>query len=538
MIVSLAVPWFVERNPRDGYQPDMPAHLSKLLSDLEQAIPPGHRGGRAAFEALCEHLSEANLWQTRADQAASLLDGATRASRAVSASEVAQSLLDAVTQAMAAKRGFLGLIDATGTCRLAACSGAATADGFPALSTTIVEKALAGAPVVETDAGRGAHGGAASVMALGLKSVACFPLGTPRVTGFLYLDQPARSGHFDPFAEQLVSAWLPLFQEWIAAAHQREREADPFAELASESPGFRAVLDELRRVAPVRVTLLLHGETGTGKTRLAQVVHAASRRTGRMVVVSCPTIPRELFSAELFGSVKGAFTGSRDRKGFFEEADGGSLFLDEVDLMPADCQVKLLSALQDRTITRVGSTTPRAVDVRVIAAMSSEPAVAMEEGHLRRDLYYRLARVPIAVPPLRDRPEDLAPLARVLLTAFALEIGADVVPRLAEETLAKLRALSWPGNIRDLENVLCRAMLSSDGLVIRPDDIRTAQVAPTAGGATRNIQRRTRRGRVGEDEFRAAWGAANGDVQAAASALGVTVRSVYRYEEKFGSRLD
>ena len=207
-------------------------------------------------------------------------------------------------------------------------------------------------------------------------------------------------------------------QEEIKSVHN-------FEEIVGRSPALAAVLDKVRRVAPTDATVLIHGETGTGKELIARAIHSASRRRDKpLIKVNCAALPAGLVESELFGHEKGAFTGAIARRtGRFELADGGTIFLDEIGELPAETQAKLLRVLQEREFDRVGGTAPKKVDVRVIAATNRDLLKAVREKAFREDLYYRLSVFPIRLPPLRERPEDIPLLARFLLDKFAARIG-------------------------------------------------------------------------------------------------------------------
>jgi formate hydrogenlyase transcriptional activator len=230
----------------------------------------------------------------------------------------------------------------------------------------------------------------------------------------------------------------------------------------------RQVLAQVERVAPTEATVLLIGETGTGKGLLAETIHAHSQRNARtMIAVNCAALSPTLIEAELFGREKGAYTGALSRQaGRFELADGSTLFLDEVAELQLDLQAKLLRVLQDGQFERVGGTRPLRVDVRVIAASNRDLAKAVAAGQFREDLYYRLNAFPIMVPPLRERQEDIP----VLAWAFAREFGRALgkpVDRIPQEVMAALRRYAWPGNIRELRNAIERAIILGDSSTLR-----------------------------------------------------------------------
>lgn len=236
-------------------------------------------------------------------------------------------------------------------------------------------------------------------------------------------------------------------------------------EPVASSPAFLMCLERARAVAQTDATVLILGESGVGKELIARYVHAKSGRSDNtLVTVNCAAIPRDLFESEFFGHVKGAFSSAhRDRQGKFELATGGTLFLDEVGEIPPELQSKLLRALQQMTIERVGDDVTRHVDVRVIAATNRPLANEVNAGRFRRDLYYRLSTFPIEVPPLRDRPEDIVPLAASLIADIAVKLGKQP-PRLDAALIDLLRAHDWPGNVRELRNVLERALILNGDL--------------------------------------------------------------------------
>jgi Nif-specific regulatory protein len=238
----------------------------------------------------------------------------------------------------------------------------------------------------------------------------------------------------------------------------------------ARSRAMLAVFALSERAARSRATVLVTGETGTGKELLARSIHQASARAKRpFVAVNCAAVQETLLESELFGHVRGAFTGAdRDRKGLFEAADGGTLFLDEIGEMSASLQAKLLRALQEREIRPVGGTQPRRIDVRVIAATHRDLRAEIVRGRFREDLYYRLAVFPIRVPPLRDRPDDVLALAHHFLEVHGAAEGKRSL-ELSPEAAHLLQVYAWPGNVRELENEVQRAIALADpGETIAP----------------------------------------------------------------------
>jgi DNA-binding NtrC family response regulator len=246
----------------------------------------------------------------------------------------------------------------------------------------------------------------------------------------------------------------------------------PEVTIVAESEAMREVVAQATKVAPLDSTILLTGESGVGKGMLARLIHAQSARADQpFVTVSCPALPRELLESELFGHEKGAFTGAvRRRRGKIEAAKGGTLFLDEIGDLPLDLQPKLLNVLQDRQFQRLGGEETLEADVRVIAATNLELDVRMREGEFREDLYYRLSVIPIEVPPLRERLEELRGLSASMLDRIAKETGRRKT-KLSKEAMAAMQAYDWPGNVRQLENVLERSSAFCEGQVIELKDL-------------------------------------------------------------------
>jgi len=240
-----------------------------------------------------------------------------------------------------------------------------------------------------------------------------------------------------------------------------------FKEIVGRTPALAAVLENVRRVAPTDASVLITGQTGTGKELIARAIHSISKRRDQpLIKVNCAALPAGLVESELFGHEKGAFTGAIARRvGRFELADGGTIFLDEVGELSLDIQAKLLRVLQEREFDRVGGRMPQQVDVRVISATNRDLASAVREKTFREDLFYRLNVFPIELPPLRDRKEDIPLLAHYMLSKYAMQIGKPI-DGIGPETIERLQAYHWPGNIRELQNVLERAAILATGRVL------------------------------------------------------------------------
>ncbi len=296
---------------------------------------------------------------------------------------------------------------------------------------------------------------------------------------------------FRPFematVELAVARALTMGQVQRENRYLREEVTRGWGEFVGESPAMQSLYQLIRQVAPARSSVFVVGETGTGKELVARAVHQESGRQGLFVPINCAAIPEDLLESELFGYRKGAFTGAtQDRMGRFEVASGGTLFLDEVTEMPMGLQAKLLRVLQENRIERLGSHKPVDVDLRVVAATNRDPQQAVAEGRLRQDLFFRLNVVRLDVPPLRERVSDIPLLAAHFLDQYSRELGRPT-PGLDPEALAHLQAYAWPGNIRELENMMERAavLCQSDTVspVLLPDEVFnpvSASVQPSA----------------------------------------------------------
>jgi len=289
---------------------------------------------------------------------------------------------------------------------------------------------------------------------------------------------------------EVLRAQLQSENEYLRAG---ATGAEGFEDVVGESPALQKVLFQVEQVAPTNSTVLVLGETGTGKERIAQAIHVSSRRRDRpLVTVNCAALPPTLIESELFGHEKGAFTGAVSRKiGRFELAHGGTLFLDEIGELPFAEQAKLLRVLQEGKFERVGSSLTRKVDVRVIAASNRHLADAVRDGTFRQDLYYRLRVFPIEMPPLRTRKEDIPLLVWHFLGQLARTMGKKI-ERVPAATMARLVAYDWPGNIRELRNVLERAVVLSPVSALRLDalgeSLQAPAAAPTVEGGARRLE--------------------------------------------------
>jgi DNA-binding NtrC family response regulator len=282
-----------------------------------------------------------------------------------------------------------------------------------------------------------------------------------------YLSKPTRIEELDVLVRKAGEKGQ-LVRDNVAL-RARAPGAEPFAGILTRNAGMQDVLRIIERVAPTDSTVLILGESGTGKELVARAIHERSNRAERpFVPLHCGALPREVFESELFGHEKGAFTGAVSAKpGLVELADGGTLFLDEIGEMDPEVQVKLLRALETGTFFRVGGTRPRRVDVRVVAATNRDLAEAMRGGQFRQDLYYRINTITVTLPPLRDRPEDIALLAR----HFVERHTTYGVRRLGDRALGLLERYPWPGNVRELLHAIERAVILAQAEEIEPGDL-------------------------------------------------------------------
>jgi len=243
-----------------------------------------------------------------------------------------------------------------------------------------------------------------------------------------------------------------------------------------QSPAMREVVRTVGRIAPSDVTVLITGESGTGKEVIADLLHALGNRSkGQIIKVNCAALPRELIESELFGSVRGAFTGAHaDREGLFRQSEGGTLFLDEISEMPVDTQSKLLRVLQDNEVRPVGGKTTYKTDCRIIAATNRKPQEAIQAGKLREDLFYRISAISVHLPPLRERREDILPLANSFLKRFAAQANRSLTA-FKPAAVELLTAFDWPGNVRQLQNEIQRAVLLCEGAEIDASDLSISE---------------------------------------------------------------
>ena len=361
-------------------------------------------------------------------------------------------------------------------------------------------------------------------------------------------------GAFDyvtkPFDQTELSAAIAKAVRTHDSARANARSDVPGrAALVGDSPAMQDVLRVIDRVADTPSTVLITGESGTGKELVATALHeGSSRRNKPLIRINCAAIPKDLMESELFGYERGAFTGAVTTKpGRFELADGGSLFLDEIGEVPVEMQVKLLRALQESEFERVGGIKTTHVDVRLVAATNRDLAEDIEAGRFRKDLYYRLAVVPIVLPPLRDRTEDIPTLVEHFLRKYNRRLNKQI-DGVEPEALAALQAYAWPGNIRELENLVERVLLFADGPLIRlrdlPDSLRGAAAAtpfPSLGSAPpaeTGLKElvRARSAELEKDLITRALEDTGGNVTRAAKLLQISRKSLQTKMKEFGLR--
>ena len=402
--------------------------------------------------------------------------------------EQLESLMDAVIEATHAAKGFLVLLE-NGESKISVARhlGRALPEAEQLLSDSIVKKVVESRqPLIVSDAVNDTFFGASeSVMNLQLSSVMCAPLlAQGQLLGLIYVGNDSVRGLFEErsldvltiFASQaslLLQNALLLDQLRSDRDQLREQlHEKSFGDLVGTNPSLVEVFHKVEKVAGHDIAVLITGETGTGKELIARELHRRSPRAGGpFVVVNCGAIPENLMESELFGHVRGAFTGAvATRQGKFQTANGGTLFLDEIGEMPVALQVKLLRALQERTVVKVGDAKPERVDIRIVAATNRRLEEEIQRGAFREDLYYRLNVVNLHLPPLRERGDDVLVLAKFFLQKYTEELNPKV-KGFTPNALIAIRKYEWPGNIRQLENRIKKAIVLCDKTLVGPEDL-------------------------------------------------------------------
>jgi transcriptional regulator with GAF, ATPase, and Fis domain len=459
--------------------------------------------------------------------------------------ELLDALMDAVVEITNADKGFLVLLEGeTVDVKVARnVNKENIADAVSQLSDSIVAKVIrTRKPVIVSDAMRDDEFSAAkSVMSLKVSSVICVPLlDRGRLLGLIYVGNDSIRDLFQHDTLRVLSVFASQASLIVAnALMMNELKVDNkrlndrleqyrFGEIVGTSPPMQAVFRKVEKISATDISVLITGETGTGKELIAREVHNRSpRATKPFVTINCGAIPENLLESELFGHVKGAFTGAvANKQGKFQAADGGTLFLDEIGEMPIELQVKLLRAIQEKIVYRVGDTRPETVDIRILAATNRELEKEIAGGRFREDLYYRLNVVNVELPPLRARGDDVLVIARYLLSRYSREYDVKV-KGLSPNAAVGIRKHNWPGNIRELENRIKKAIVLCESTVIGPDDLGlTGDVLPqilTLADAKDKFQR---------DYINEILALNNGNRTKTARDLGVDPRTVFRHLEK------
>ena len=332
---------------------------------------------------------------------------------------------------------------------------------------------------------------------------------------------------------------LALRQHELSAENRRLRQALRDRRLLENvigaSPAFTEVLRQVEQVAATPATVLLTGETGTGKEVIAEAIHELSPRADRRLVkVHCAAIPETLLESELFGHARGAFTGAvREKPGLVEVADGGTLFLDEVGEIPLDIQAKLLRVLQEQEVQRIGETTPRRVDVRVVAATNRDLEVEVREGRFREDLWYRINVIPLHLPPLRQRGDDVLLLARHFLEQECDRLGRRDLEGFTPEALAALAGYAWPGNVRELQNAIARAAALAPGPMVREEDLPDRVRGAAATGRRLALPEDMTLEELERLAILHALEVTGGNKREAAARLGISLATLYRKLDRY-----
>jgi len=467
-----------------------------------------------------------------------------------SVDELLETLLDDVIELTGASRGIVLLVDPGESDerhpRVRASRNVkneAIQDTTGAISDSIVRQVIESKrPVIVSDAlSDTTFGKSESVIALKLSSVMCVPLvAQGEVIGALYVGNDEIKHLFDRKQLDLLNifaaqASLILQNAMLVSALRADKEKlktelhdKRFGEIIGSCPSMLEVFRKLTKVAGTDISVLITGETGTGKELIARELHRRSNREkGPFITVNCGAIPENLMESEMFGHVKGAFTGAiASRPGKFQQADGGTLFLDEVGELTLQLQVKLLRAIQERVVYRVGDSRPEKCDIRIIAATNRNLEEMIKDGSFREDLYYRLNVVNIWLPPLRERGDDTFIIAKALLSKYADELGS-AVRGFSPQALAAVKRYSWPGNIRQLENRIKKALVLCDKTLLGPEDLDLGPEAMEPIVPLEKAKEEFQRRYVLEVLERN-----NGNRTQTARDLGVDPRTIFRYLEQ------
>lgn len=470
-----------------------------------------------------------------------------------SVDDLLETLLDDVVELTRAARGIVLLVDPSdgepGTPRVRASrhvKGDAVPDVAVTISDSIVRQVLESKrPVIVSDALTDTNfGKSESVIALKLSSVMCVPLlNQGEVIGAIYVGNDEIKSLFNKkqldlltiYAAQaslilqnaLLVSTLRADKEKLSAELQDKR----FGEIIGSCASMLEVFRKLQKVAGTDISVLITGETGTGKELIARELHRRSQRArGPFITVNCGAIPENLIESEMFGHIRGAFTGAvASRPGKFQLADGGTLFLDEIGELSPQLQVKLLRALQEKVVCRVGDSRPEKCDIRIVAATNRSLEEMIKTGDFREDLYYRLNVVNLWLPPLRSRGDDVLIIAKALLSKYAEEFSSKV-KGFSPQAFAAIRKYPWPGNVRQLENRIKKALVLCDRPLLGPEDLDIAEGSVPAILPLEKAKEEFQRRYVHEALERN-----NGNRTQTARDLGVDPRTIFRYLERDAS---
>jgi transcriptional regulator with GAF, ATPase, and Fis domain len=455
------------------------------------------------------------------------------------------ALLDVVIQVTNADKGFIVLIESGEPVVKVARNlrHETISDAVRHLSDSIIKRVVESRePLIISDAlNDTSFKNSLSVMNLRLTSVMCVPmLERGDLIGLIYVGNDNVAQLFDQAALEILTIFAAQASLVIRNALlvnelqldnqslQDRIERIRFGEILGSSPAMQEVFRNVQRVAGTDITVLVTGETGTGKELIAREIHNRSPRAkGPFVSVNCGAIPENLLESELFGHVRGAFTGAvLNKPGRFQTANKGTLFLDEIGDMPLALQVKILRALQEHTVTRVGDTASESVDIRVIAATNRDLEADTRNGRFREDLYYRLNVVQLHLPPLRERGDDIVVLARYMLSRYAPEYGSKV-RGFTPGAMVAIKRYRWPGNIRELENRIKKAVVLADKAMLGPDDMGINPDEIPAILPLAEARERWQRLYINE-----VLGLNGGNRTKTARDLGVDPRTIFRHLEK------
>jgi transcriptional regulator with GAF, ATPase, and Fis domain len=455
------------------------------------------------------------------------------------------ALLDVVIQVSNADKGFIVLLESgEPVVKVARNLRRETiSDAVRHMSDSIIKRVVESRqPLIISDAlNDTSFKNSLSVMNLRLTSVMCVPLlERGNLIGLIYVGNDNVAQLFDQAALEILTIFaaqaslvirnaLLVNELQIDNQSLQERiERIRFGEILGSSPAMQEVFRKVQRVAATDITVLVTGETGTGKELIAREIHNRSARAkGPFISVNCGAIPENLLESELFGHVRGAFTGAiANKAGRFQSANKGTLFLDEIGEMPHALQVKILRALQEHIVTKVGDTVPESVDIRVIAATNRDLEAETRNGRFREDLYYRLNVVHLLLPPLRDRGDDIVVLARYMLSRYAPEYSSKV-RGFTPGSIVAIKRYRWPGNIRELENRIKKAVVLADKTMLGPDDLGINPDEIPAILPLADARERWQRSYINE-----VLGLNGGNRTKTARDLGVDPRTIFRHLEK------